>query len=171
MTTFSTRLIILELLQASLARFLRANGLHLAQEGNIVRICTPNGDVAGDAIVGEPPGGYTLFMRQGEYATSDGTEVRAWWPTERPAWTLIPLDENLQEDAGAAEIGPTLGADEVICDLCNAPVLIRPVPVVDGHALCARCFARTGLRFPGRIAPYTPQALIDALGEPDALAA
>lgn len=154
MTTFSTRITPREISWAALVRFLRANGLHLDSETGVARVITPSGVIVGDVIIDDPADGCISLMQEGEYTTQDGAKVRAWWPTERPSWTLIPLDENLQEDVGAAEVGPALGPDEVVCDLCNAPVLIRPVPVVDGYALCARCFVRTGLRFPGPVAPY-----------------
>ena len=166
MTTFSTRVTPREISWAALVRFLRANGLHLDSETGVARVITQSGVIVGDVIIDDPADGCFLLMQEGEYETLDGSEVRAWWPTERPAWTYTPLDENLQEDAEATEVGPMLGPDEVVCDLCNAPVLIRPVPVVDGYALCAHCLERTGLPFPGRVAPYIPRTLVNAREEP-----
>lgn len=88
-----------------------------------------------------------------EVATVQGdSRVVAWWPKPRSAWTIWMGDE--------MESGRMLGPEEVVCDLCNDAVLIRPVPVVDTYALCAGCFARSGLVFPGCIKPYIPIALL-----------
>jgi len=57
-------------------------------------------------------------------------------PEERPAFRLLDLDGHILEE------GPVLTADEVYCDLCNAEVVVRPVPVVYGHAACLRCLSR-----------------------------
>ena len=77
----------------------------------------------------------------------DGGKITAWWPVFRLAWTLITSD-------GEVEVGGVLGPDEVICDLCNAEVTIRPVPVLNGYAHCAACFASLGVAFPGRVHPF-----------------
>lgn len=151
----------------ALRNFLRANGLRpdLDQEVSLIR--TPDDHIVGVAVLGAAVGavGAVAFLAGEQYTAPDGTEVAAWWPTARPAWTLIPLDENLQEDTEAVEVGPTLGPDEVVCDICNDLILIRPVPLVDGHALCRRCFSRTGLRFPSGVAPYVPEALAEKEAE------
>ncbi len=57
-----------------------------------------------------------------------------WWqPNARPAYLLYT-------EEGGIEEGPTLGADEVICDYCNTDVLYTPVAVSAGNALCPECF-------------------------------
>ncbi len=57
-----------------------------------------------------------------------------WWqPTARPAYLLYTQEKGIEE-------GPQLGADEVICDFCNADVSYIPVAVVGGNALCPECF-------------------------------
>jgi len=133
--------------EAQLARFLAANGLRL--EGP--QLLAPQGEVVG--VVrrdrDEPP---TIQILQESYnlpaqADRDDCQVAAWWPTFRPAWTLIT-------DDGEVEVGDLLGPDEVICDLCNAEVAIRPVPMVGSYALCAACFARQDVPFPGSVYPY-----------------
>ena len=55
---------------------------------------------------------------------------------------------------GEVEVGDLLGPEEVICDLCNGDVSIRPVPMVGSYALCTACFTRQGFAFPGTISPY-----------------
>jgi hypothetical protein len=150
-----------------LARFASANGLRL--DGS--RLFAPDGENVGRVrlVRGAP---LILLVFQESYslpaqAGDDGCLVTAWWPAFRPAWTLVTGD-------GQVEIGDLLGPDEVICDLCNAEVTIRPVPLVQfravpetakqsrakrgiavgGYALCAACFARQGMPFPGTIGPY-----------------
>lgn len=56
-----------------------------------------------------------------------------WTPTERPAFVAFWGDGEIEE-------GPTLGADEVICDSCNGDIRFTPVPLADGYALCDDCF-------------------------------
>jgi len=133
--------------EAQLARFLAANGLRL--EGP--QLLAPQGEVVG--VVrrdrDEPP---TIQILQESYnlpaqAGRDDCRVAAWWPAFRPAWTLITGD-------GEVEVGNLLGPDEVICDLCNTEVAIRPVPMVGSYALCAACFARQDVPFPGSVCPY-----------------
>lgn len=59
-----------------------------------------------------------------------------WWqPTARPAYILYTQEHGIEE-------GPQLGADEVICDCCNADVPYTPVAVIGGSALCPECFER-----------------------------
>jgi hypothetical protein len=133
--------------EAQLARFLAANGLRL--EGT--QLLAPQGEVVGVVrrARDESP---TIQILQESYnlpaqAGHDGCQVAAWWPAFRPAWTLIT-------DDGEVEVGDLLGPDEVICDLCNAEVTARPVPMVGSYALCAACFARQDVPFPGSVYPY-----------------
>jgi len=127
--------------EAQLARFLAANGLRL--EGP--QLLAPQGEVVGVVrrARDESP---TIQILQESYQ-HDGCQVAAWWPTFRPAWTLVT-------DDGEVEVGDLLGPDEVICDLCNVDVAIRPVPVVGRYALCTDCFAKMGIPFPGSVRPY-----------------
>ena len=139
-----------------LARFTSANGLSLdgsllfAPDGkNVgrVRLASPRGSAQG--VRGAP---LILSVFQESYtlppqAGCESCQVTAWWPTFRPAWTLVTGD-------GEVEVGDLLGPDEVICDLCNAEVAIRPVPMVGSYALCTACFTRQGFAFPGTISPY-----------------
>jgi hypothetical protein len=133
--------------EAQLARFLAANGLRL--EGP--QLLAPQGEVVGviRRARDESP---TIQILQESYnlpaqAGRDDCRVAAWWPTFRPAWTLVTGD-------GEVEVGDLLGPDEVICDLCNVDVAIRPVPMVGGYALCPDCFAKMGILFPGSVRPY-----------------
>ncbi len=60
-----------------------------------------------------------------------------WWrPTRRTAYIITDWDGNVLDAEGILE------ADEVICDLCNAWVTVRPVPVSGSYALCPKCFKR-----------------------------
>jgi len=130
-----------QMTEARLARFLAANGLR--RDGG--RILAPQGEVVG--VARQRQDGPTAILVLQESYWNDGCRVAAWWPTFRPAWTLVTGD-------GEVEVGDPLGPDEVICDLCNADVAIRPVPMVGSYALCAACFARQGMSFPGAIDPY-----------------
>lgn len=59
--------------------------------------------------------------------------LKLWTPPEsRQPYVFVGEDWEI-------EFGPELGEDEVYCDLCNATILLRPVPVVDGYALCLEC--------------------------------
>ncbi len=59
-----------------------------------------------------------------------------WWtPTRRVAYRIIDWDGNVH-------VGPTLEADVVFCDVCNALIFVRPVPVTGSYALCPDCFRR-----------------------------
>lgn len=59
-----------------------------------------------------------------------------WWqPNARPSYLLYTEENGIEE-------GPMLGADDVICDTCNADVLYTPVAVSSGYALCPECFEK-----------------------------
>jgi hypothetical protein len=138
-----------QMTEAQLARFLAANGLRrdggqlLAQQGGQV------------GSVRQTCGGPLAILVFQETYRRDACEVTAWWPSFRPAWTLVAGD-------GEVEVGDLLGPDEVICDLCNADIAIRPVPVVGGYAHCADCFARLGIPFPSTVRPYCVHLTSDA---------
>ncbi len=125
-------------------QYLEANDLRV-QDGELL---APTGARIGKAV---EAGDTVLLVVFEEGYGRGGVRVTAWWPHFRPSYVLV--------GGGETEVGPTLGPDEVICDACNREVLIRPVPVVDGYALCRSCFERTGLDFPGTIPPYVPAAL------------
>lgn len=61
-------------------------------------------------------------------------KITLWYPQERPAYVF--LDED-----GQVEEGPLLSSDEVYCDICNADVIVRPVPMIGSYALCLRCLS------------------------------
>jgi hypothetical protein len=130
-----------------LARFTSANGMRL--DGS--RLFAPNGKNVGRVrlargaplILSAIQESYVLPAQAGH----DGCEITAWWPAFRPAWMLVTGD-------GEVEVGDMLGPDDVICDLCNADVSIRTVPMVGSYALCTACFARQGMPFPGTVGPY-----------------
>jgi hypothetical protein len=124
--------------------FLIANGLCVGSEGAVL---APRGEKVG--TVTSVDGGTFLILVSEESYRRGEDEVKVWWPEFRPAWVLVAPD-------GEIEVGDTLGPDEVICDVCNAEVTIRPVPVVNGYARCRRCFGDLDLPFPGRIEPYEP---------------
>jgi len=131
--------------EEQLARFLVANGLCLSKNQWLAR----EGEVVG--IVRRPYHGPLVVTVFEEKQRRDGCEVMAWLPAFRPAWTLVT-------SGGEVEVGELLGPDEVICDLCNADINTRPVPVVNVWALCGDCFPSFDLPFPGRIRPYQVQA-------------
>jgi hypothetical protein len=128
-----------------LSLFLAANGLGV-DSGELL---TPAGARTG--FVAGADGVFCLTLCEDGY-TADEIEVKAWWPGFRAAWIVVGAHE-------PEEIGPTLGPDEVVCDLCNATIVTRPVPVVNTDALCPKCFERTGLPFPGSIPLYIPEML------------
>jgi hypothetical protein len=124
--------------------FLVANGLHAEPDGALL---APKGEKVG-AVTLVDGGAFRILVSEEGYRQGED-EVKVWWPEFRPAWVLVAPD-------GEIEVGDTLGPDEVICDVCNAEVMIRPVPVVNGYARCRRCFGDLDLPFPGHIKPYEP---------------
>lgn len=63
-------------------------------------------------------------------------KITLWNPPPlRPSYVFV-------DDDGQIEEGAPLSADEVYCDLCNAEIVIRPVPVVGTYALCLGCLAK-----------------------------
>jgi hypothetical protein len=124
--------------------FVAANGLQIVDE----ELLTPDGTKVGAVTACGPK--HLIVISNEQYVVPPVT-VEAWWPGFRTAWRIIGSD-------GTA-VGPTLGPDEVICDLCNRSVELRPVPVVDKHALCRHCFEEMGLPFPGNVKPYVPQSM------------
>jgi hypothetical protein len=132
--------------------FLVANGLRAEPDGALL---APKDEKVGTVALTDE-GVFLTFIPQEGYRQGED-EVSAWWPEFRPAWVLVAPD-------GEIEVGDTLGPDEVICDVCNAEVTIRPVPVVNGYARCRRCFSDLDLPFPGRIEPYEPANAAEADG-------
>jgi len=55
-------------------------------------------------------------------------------PPVRPAYIITDEDGNIEEEGAPLS--------EVYCDLCNAEIVIRPVPVVGTYALCLDCLAK-----------------------------
>lgn len=63
-------------------------------------------------------------------------KITLWYPPRvRPSFVFV-------YDDGQIEEGAPLSADEVYCDICNADVIVRPVPVVGSYALCLDCLAK-----------------------------
>jgi hypothetical protein len=125
--------------------FLAAHGLsHNSTTG---LISTPTGQEVAFAIRTAGVLDVRLMVYEESYQI-DETEVKSWWPMARPSYVISDFDGNV------IEIGPPLGPNEVICDFCSAEIHTRPVPVVDGNALCPECFAETRLPFPGSVQPY-----------------
>lgn len=125
-----------------LGGFLAANRLVAAPDGAIT---APRGEKVGQAFATGPASFLVIVLEEG-YTRGDEDEVTAWWPGFRLAWAMATAD--------GVEVGDILGPGEVVCDLCNDEVAIRPVPVVGTWAYCSECFARLDLPFPGRIEPY-----------------
>ena len=130
-----------QMTEQQLACFLAANGLR--PDGNL--LLAPQGESVG--MIDRAGEGSRVILIVEEKRRCDGGKLTAWWPVFRLAWTLITSD-------GEVEVGGVLGPDEVVCDLCNAEVTIRPVPVLNGYAHCAACFASLDVSFPGRVRPY-----------------
>ena len=126
---------------------LAANGL--TRDGRA--LVTPRGIPIGDAA---KMGADTEMVSLVEMASIQGNRcVTAWWAKPRSAWGIFTEEDGF-------ESGAILPPDEVVCDDCNGTVIIRPVPVVGSYALCAECFVRTGLTFPGIVRPYIPIAIL-----------
>jgi hypothetical protein len=126
---------------------LAANGL--TRDGKA--LVTPRGIPIGDAA---SMASGTELVSLVEMASIQGdTRVATWWAKPRSAWGIFTEEHGL-------ESGAILAPDEVVCDDCNGTVIIRPVPVVGSYALCAECFVRTGLTFPGIVRPYIPIAIL-----------
>jgi hypothetical protein len=71
--------------------------------------------------------------------TTQQTETQwTWWtpPVNRPAYIL-------HTDGGKIEEGISIPDDFVICDICNATISLRPVPLLyTSYATCPVCFQR-----------------------------
>jgi hypothetical protein len=125
-----------------------ANGL--VRKGDA--LFTPRGIPIGEAVYSG--GTNTHIISLVEMAgVQGGSRVVAWWAKPRVAGHIFTEGHSL-------ESGAILTPDEVVCDSCNGAIIIRPVPVVDSYALCAECFVRTGLTFPGIVRPYIPVAIL-----------
>jgi len=61
-------------------------------------------------------------------------KITLWYPEERPAYTLYTPD--------GVEVGPTLSAEEVYCDMCNAHVPLNPAPMIGSYVLCLDCLEK-----------------------------
>jgi hypothetical protein len=75
--------------------------------------------------------------------TTQKTETQwTWWtpPVNRPAYILHTKD-------GETEEGMSIPDNLVICDICNATISLRPVPLLYiSYATCPVCFQRdTGI--------------------------
>ena len=130
-----------QMTEEQLACFLAANGLR----PDVNQLLAPQGESVG--MIDRAGEGSRMILIVEEKRRCDGGDLTAWWPVSRLAWTLITSD-------GEVEVGDVLGPDEVICDLCNAEVANPLVPVLNGYAHCAACFAGLGVAFPGRVHPF-----------------
>lgn len=63
--------------------------------------------------------------------------LQLWHPPEKRT-SYVLYDEN----GLAVDVGPTLSAEEVFCDFCNADIILRPVPTLDEWTLCEKCMER-----------------------------
>jgi hypothetical protein len=124
--------------------FIAAHALTI-QRGRIPALLTPCGQEVG--LAARQGDVVTLWLCTGAYQAQSAV-IKAWWPTERPLVIISDLDGSNAQCLGR------LGPSEVICDLCNAEVRIRPVPIVGNDALCKDCFKQTRLPWPGGITPY-----------------
>lgn len=118
-----------------LAEVVDANGLEMVGDN----LFTPDGARVGVIHVSESRSIAKVVLLSPEYQVGHQV-VRAWWPGFRRAWSITIGDR--------VSVGPVLGPDEVLCDVCNKRVQMRPVPVVNEYALCRACFSDTGLAFP-----------------------
>jgi hypothetical protein len=65
------------------------------------------------------------------------TDFYLWYPpAERISYVILDWDGNVEE------IGPVLTDADVVCDICNAEISLRPVPVWNGNALCDDCLGK-----------------------------
>jgi hypothetical protein len=74
-------------------------------------------------------------------------QITLWYPEERPSYRLYDWDGNLLDE------GAPLSADEVYCDLCNAPLSLNPAPMVGGYVLCLDCLEKVEPRWREQITP------------------
>jgi len=133
--------------QSPLAWFLFFNGLEILLESrNTGTVITLAGHRVGTVHISVTT---EINLEETGYTLPDGTTVKTWWPEYRPSYMT---------DRG--EEGPLLGPDQVICDLCNADILVRPVFTVGNNALCLNCFRETKLPPPTRIIPQVPLPLV-----------
>jgi len=73
--------------------------------------------------------------------------IELWFPPKtRPSFVLVDEDGN-------DEVGAELTDAEVYCDLCNADIPLRPVPVVSGYALCLDCLPKIEPKWDSQITP------------------
>lgn len=142
--------VVTEMQTEAFEAFLAAHGLSCDETGVV---WAPTGQAAAFTIRVEGIPTMWLGMYEESYQ-ADGSEVKSWWPMARPSYVISDFDGNV------LEIGPPLGPDEVICDLCSAEIHTRPVPVVDDNALCPECFAELGIPFPSLFEPYDPSLLV-----------
>jgi len=64
------------------------------------------------------------------------SKIRLWNPPPvRASYIFVDEDGQVEEE------GAPLSAEEVCCDICNADVVVRPVPVVGTYALCLKCLS------------------------------
>jgi hypothetical protein len=129
--------------ERQLAQFVAANGL--LRRGRA--LLAPEGQMVGRAVVAAQ--GLVDVVTLEETYTWDCHHVRVWWPGFRPGWSILTVNGDLAK-------GDLLGPDQVICDVCNTQIVIRPVPVVDGYARCADCFARLVIPLSESVRPYCP---------------
>ncbi len=74
--------------------------------------------------------------------------LELWIPPEtRPSYVFV------SEDGEVEESGPELTDAEVYCDLCNADIPLRPVPVVSGYALCPDCLPKVEPEWEKQVSP------------------
>jgi len=83
-----------------------------------------------------PPGCENLHLRPGALLDKPPKDWTWWTPDNRDNRCLTVLN-----DKGEVVHSAIVPAEVVVCDLCNATIETRPVPVFwDGYAACERCF-------------------------------
>lgn len=83
-------------------------------------------------------------------------KIDLFYPHPRPAYVIY--GEN-----GVEEIGPTLGADEVYCDLCNAQTPLDPAPMIGDYVLCLDCLERIEPNWRRQITPLLEMVWCDQI--------
>lgn len=97
----------------------------------------PNCGESKSAWLWLPPDSENLRLKPGALL-DEAPKIWTWWtPAERKIAVWM-------EGEAQPVYEQTLGAEDVVCDLCNASITTQPVPLLwEGYAVCAKCFQKS----------------------------